>query len=74
MLSTWAIALWVSDGDEPVPGHELNPALPRKAFDRLTTLDRAAATRFNERPQLSRLSWGVGEFGRPIVCRGRGEG
>src|ERR1700750_524459 len=34
-------------------GHELNPALPRKAFDRLTTLGRAAADRFNERSQLS---------------------
>ena len=40
-------------GGEPVPGHELNPALPRKAFDRLTTLGRAAADRFNERSQLS---------------------
>jgi hypothetical protein len=38
----------VREGDEPVPGHELDPALPRKAFDRLTTLGRAAATRFNE--------------------------
>ena len=35
--------------DEPVPGHELAPAMPRKAFDRLTTLGRAAAARFNER-------------------------
>jgi hypothetical protein len=43
------------EGDEPIPGHELNPALPRKAFDRLTTLGRAAADRFNERPRLSRL-------------------
>ena len=34
-----------------VPRHELNPALLRKAFDRLTTQGRAAATRFNERPQ-----------------------
>jgi hypothetical protein len=39
------------EADEPVPGHELNPALPRKAFDRLTTLGRAAAARFNEEPQ-----------------------
>jgi hypothetical protein len=38
-----------AQGGEPVPGHELNPALPRKAFDRLTTLGRAAASRFNER-------------------------
>jgi short-subunit dehydrogenase len=42
-----------AQGGEPVPGHELNPALPRKAFDRLTTLGRAAAARFNERSQLS---------------------
>ena len=41
---------------EPVPGYDLDPTLPRKAFDRLTTLGRAAATRFNERPQLSRSS------------------
>ena len=40
-------------GGEPVPGHELNPALPGKAFNRLTTLGRAAAARFNERSQLS---------------------
>jgi short-subunit dehydrogenase len=59
---------------EPVPGHDLDPTLPRKAFDRLTTLGRAAATRFNERSQLSRSAPGIGEFGRPIVCRGRGEG
>ena len=39
-------------GDQPVPGQELSPALPRKAFDRLTVLGRAAASRFNERPQL----------------------
>jgi short-subunit dehydrogenase len=39
------------EGGEPVPGHELDPALPRKAFDRLTTLGRAAAARFNEQPQ-----------------------
>ena len=42
-----------AQGGEPVPGHELNPALPRKTFDRLTTLGRAAASRFNERSQLS---------------------
>ena len=29
----------------------LNPARPRKAFARLTTLGRAAAARFNEQPQ-----------------------
>lgn len=29
------------------PGHALNPALARKAFDRLTALGRAAAGRFN---------------------------
>ncbi len=39
------------EGGEPVPGHELNPTLPRKAFDRLTTLGRAAAARFNEQPR-----------------------
>ena len=39
---------------EPIAGHELNPALPRKAFDRLTTLGRAAASRYNERPRLPR--------------------
>src|SRR5256886_8613131 len=44
-----------AQGGEPVPGHELKPALPRKAFDRLTTLGRAAATRFNEQSHLSRL-------------------
>jgi short-subunit dehydrogenase len=49
------------EGDEPVPGHELNPALPRKAFDRLTTLGRAAAARFNEQPQLSKAHPGVRE-------------
>ena len=32
-----------------IPGRELDPALPRKAFDRLTILCRAAASRFNER-------------------------
>jgi short-subunit dehydrogenase len=37
-------------GDQPVPGYGLNPSLPRKAFDRLTTLGRAAAARYNERP------------------------
>lgn len=36
-------------GDDGTPGHELNPALPRQAFDRLTALGRAAASRFNER-------------------------
>ncbi|MGH3153222.1 MAG: SDR family NAD(P)-dependent oxidoreductase [Streptosporangiaceae bacterium] len=36
-------------GDDGTPGHELDPALPQKAFDRLTTLGRAAASRFNER-------------------------
>ncbi|MFY9930234.1 MAG: SDR family NAD(P)-dependent oxidoreductase [Streptosporangiaceae bacterium] len=33
------------------PGHDLDPAAPRPVFDRLTTLGRAAARRFNERPQ-----------------------
>jgi hypothetical protein len=35
---------------EPTPGHELNPAMGQRAFDRLTTLGWAAARRFNERP------------------------
>jgi len=35
--------------DQGTPGHELNPALPQQAFDRLTTMGRAAASRFNER-------------------------
>ena len=35
--------------DEGTPGHELNPALPERAFERLTALGRAAASRFNER-------------------------
>jgi short-subunit dehydrogenase len=34
---------------EGTPGYELNPALSRKAFDRLTVLGRSAANRFNER-------------------------
>jgi short-subunit dehydrogenase len=36
-------------GNEGTPGHDLKPALPKKAFDRLTTLGQAAAARFNER-------------------------
>jgi short-subunit dehydrogenase len=39
---------------EPIAGHDLNPALPRKAFDHLTALGRAAASRYNERPRLPR--------------------
>ena len=41
-------------GDAPgadtrgVPGHDLDPAMNRQVFDRLTTLGRAAARRFNE--------------------------
>ena len=35
-----------AQGGEPVPGHDLEPTLPRKAFDRMITLGRAAATRF----------------------------
>jgi short-subunit dehydrogenase len=35
---------------DETPGHELDPAVPRPVFDRLTTLGRAAARRFNERP------------------------
>jgi hypothetical protein len=34
---------------EGTPGHELRPAMGNKTFDRLTTLGRAAASRFNER-------------------------
>jgi NAD(P)-dependent dehydrogenase (short-subunit alcohol dehydrogenase family) len=41
-------------GGEPIPGHQLNPALPEKAFGRLTTLGKTAANRYNERPQLYR--------------------
>lgn len=37
------------EGDAGTRGHDLNPALPRKAFDRLTALGQAAASRFNER-------------------------
>ena len=39
------------DRSEGTPGHALNPAVSRKAFDRLTALGRAAASRFNETPQ-----------------------
>jgi short-subunit dehydrogenase len=42
-------ALSAGEGDQGTPGHELNPALPKQAFDRLTVLGRAAANRFNER-------------------------
>ena len=37
-----------TDG-EGTPGQDLDPAIPRTAFDRLTALGRAAAGRFNER-------------------------
>jgi NAD(P)-dependent dehydrogenase (short-subunit alcohol dehydrogenase family) len=37
-----------ADG-EGTPGQDLDPAIPRKAFHRLTALGRAAAGRFNER-------------------------
>jgi hypothetical protein len=37
------------DGDEATPGYRLDPAMSRRAFDRLTVLGRAAASRFNER-------------------------
>ena len=40
------------DSGEGTPGHALNPAVSRKAFDRLTALGRAAASRFNEKPQV----------------------
>ena len=38
-----------ADGGEGTPGQDLDPALSRKAFDRLTALGRTAAGRFNER-------------------------
>jgi hypothetical protein len=34
----------------PKPGHALRPAFSQKAFNRLTTLGRAAASRYNEQP------------------------
>jgi short-subunit dehydrogenase len=37
------------DDDEGIPGNQLEPAISRKVFDRLTVLGRAAAGRFNER-------------------------
>jgi short-subunit dehydrogenase len=37
------------EDNEGTPGYQLNPALSRQAFDRLTALGRAAANRFNER-------------------------
>lgn len=39
------------DSGEGTPGHALNPAVSRKAFDRLTAFGRGAASRFNEKPQ-----------------------
>ena len=39
------------DSGEGTPGNALNPAVSRKAFDRLTALGRAAASRFNEKSQ-----------------------
>ena len=38
-------------GPDGTPGYALNPALSRKAFDRLTVMGRSAANRFNERRQ-----------------------
>ncbi len=49
------------------PGHELNPAIGGKAFDRLTTLGRAAASRFNERPEVAHPAG-------PAVSGGRASG
>ena len=41
-------------GDEGTPGYRLSPAMNSKAFDRLTVLGRAAASRFNEtRPSVA---------------------
>ena len=34
---------------QDAPGHALAPAMPRKAFDRLTAWGQSAAARFNER-------------------------
>lgn len=39
------------DSGEGTPGHALNPAVSRKAFDRLTAVGRAAASRFNEKSE-----------------------
>lgn len=36
-------------GGDGTPGHALDPAFSRKVFDRLTTMGRSAAARFNER-------------------------
>jgi short-subunit dehydrogenase len=36
-------------GGQDAPGYDLNPALPRQVFDRLTVWGRGAAARFNER-------------------------
>ena len=45
------LALPASGGaQDETPGHELDPAISRPVFNRLTTLGRAAARRFNERP------------------------
>jgi hypothetical protein len=41
-------------GGEGAPGYRLTPAVSRKAFDRLTVLGRAAASRFNERRSSAR--------------------
>ena len=38
-----------AEGGGGTPGDQLSPALGQKTFDRLTTLGRAAASRFNER-------------------------
>ena len=47
-----------ADGDG-TPGHALTPALPRKAFDRLTAWGQAVAIRFNERRAASGLLSGA---------------
>jgi short-subunit dehydrogenase len=45
-----AAAAAAAGQDEAVPGYALDPAVSKKAFDRLTALGRAAASRFNENP------------------------
>jgi hypothetical protein len=44
----------VTGTGEGIPGYRLSPAMNSKAFDRLTVLGRAAASRFNEtRPSVA---------------------
>jgi len=50
-----------------IPGHALNPALARKAFDRLAAVGRAAAGRFNQRPQPLPDSWSRPASGQELM-------